>query len=160
MMRVFRFCSLSSFLPSWFCGWLLWCFDSGLLVGVCLAGFSLLVFLPLFVVLGLWLLVFLVVRRVFFVRFPCPGLFGWWRSSLWSWFCVPAGSLASLRAVCPVWSVRPAVVCRRSGVVLVFWCLACPAACEDTDTTNLRLVGASFRFAVGAAAVAAAPAFT
>lgn len=132
---LFRFCSFSSFLPRWFWGWLSWCFGGGLGVGLGLFLLSLSFFLPLFVFFFVWLLVFLVVRRCFFVRFPRPRL-GRFRLSLWRWFCVPAASLSSLRASCPVWFVRPAVVCRRSGVVLFFWVLACPLFADGETETN------------------------
>lgn len=150
---LFRFCSFSSFLPRWFRGWLSWCFGGcGLCAGVGFFVVSLLVLLPLFVVLFCWLVVFLVVRRWFFVRFPRP-----WSPfrSLWGWFCVPASSVRSLAAVVPVWRVRPAVVVRRgrlAGLVCFCWVLACPSW-VDQDTKNNAAVAA------GAAAVAAAPAF-
>lgn len=78
----------------------------------------------------------LVVRSVLFVRFPrpphCPAGCG----SIWrycralglpcGWRCVSAGSLAGVRCSCFVWSVRPAVVRRHSGVVLFFWVWVSP----------------------------------
>lgn len=152
-MFCFRFCSFSSFLPRWFRGWLSWCFGGcGLCAGVGFFVVSLLVFLPLFVFLFCWLVVFLVVRRCCFVCFPRPRL-GRFRFLFWRWFCVPASSLSVLRASCPVWFVRPAVVCRRSGVVLSFWVLACPLFADDEAENNAAV-------AAGAAAPAAAPALT
>ena len=136
---LFRFCSFSSFLPRWFWGWLSWCFGGGLGVGVGLLLLSLSFFLPLFVFFGVWLAVFLLVRRAFFVRLPRPRL-GRFRFSFWRWFCVPASSLSAVRASCPVWFVRPAVVCRRSGAVLCFWVLACPLfADSETNCEPLTL---------------------
>lgn len=104
------------------------------------------------VALSPWGLLFLLVRRVCFVRFlspsaaslglvgrrgrrvpvrgrwrpPVPGLCCFassWRSC---WRVVPAACLPSLCASCVVWCVRPAVVRRRSGVVLLWWvCSPC-----------------------------------
>lgn len=141
----FRFCRFSAFVPrlfSWWCSLL----PGGGLPAALLVAFLL---FPLFVFFAVWLLVFAVVRRLFFVRFPRPAL-GRWRWSFWRWSCVPSSSLPSLRASVPVWVVRPALVCRRSGAVLFFWVLVCPL--EDDEEENFAAVAA------GAAAPAAAAA--
>ncbi len=84
---------------------------------------------------------FLLGRVVFaccFVRFPCPARRPagapslWWlspaRRSLFGWRCVSSSALSSLfRSGRWVWAVRPAVVCRRSGVVLFFWVWLSPS---------------------------------
>lgn len=66
-----------------------------------------------------------VVSLVRFVRFPRPARFWWLGGSACRWFCVPLSSLSSVRASCFVFAVRPAVVCRRSGVVLFVWVWGC-----------------------------------
>lgn len=140
-MLAFRFCSFSSRFFSWL--------GSSSLVFVPLL-------LVLSGVAPLWFAAFVVVRRFCFVRFVCPsaaslGLsgrrgrrlcrsprFGFVRpSAAWGlrvpfpaarWACVPASGLSSLRASSFVWAVRPAVVSRRSGVVLVWWVFLSPPA--------------------------------
>ena len=74
-----------------------------------------------------WWLVAVCLRRLFFVRFARPWAPSW-RSRLFvpglggacRWACVPASALASVVALGGVWA-RPAVVARRSGLVLFFW---------------------------------------
>lgn len=80
------------------------------------------------------LCVFWVVRARCFVRFPRPALRPWGAPSRVvcpsaGWVCVSSSSLPALfRSGRWVWSVRPAVVCRRSGVVLFFWVWVSPSA--------------------------------
>lgn len=76
-----------------------------------------------------WLLAFVVLRAALFVRVARPsfrpvgavGVAGGF------WSCVPSSSLPSVRRACFVWSVRPAVVSRRSGAVLWCWVWVAPA---------------------------------
>lgn len=74
--------------------------------------------------------VFLVLRRVLFVRFPRPcsrpsaAAFlspSLRRAGVWRWRCCPASRLSAVRSSSFVFGVAPAVVSRRSGVVLFFW---------------------------------------
>lgn len=75
-----------------------------------------------------------VVRRLCFVFFPCPlwrpvGAPPAWRVPSAGWRCVASPSLASLfRSGAFVWSVRPCLVRRGSGVVLFFWVFVSPSA--------------------------------
>jgi hypothetical protein len=71
-----------------------------------------------------WLGVFLVLRALCFVRVPRPRVpRGWGGVSRCyaSWVCVAPSALPALRASSLVFFVVPAVVCRRSGVVLRVW---------------------------------------
>lgn len=82
-------------------------------------------FLALALLLSPWGLLFLLLRRLLFVRVPRPRRPRGWRGvPSWCarWCCVPASSLPGLRASCFVFSVVPAVVSRRTGAVLWFWC--------------------------------------
>lgn len=116
---MYRFCCISSRFFRWFLG--------------AFSGPSLHLLFIICPLLPIWLLVFLVFRRLFFVRFPRPSGFRaglpWFRGFwfVFSWSCVSAASLPALRRCCFVWSLRPAVVSRRSGVVLAFWVLWSPS---------------------------------
>lgn len=110
MRALSRFFRDLSGLPSsrWsVCSWLLWSL-------VCL------------LVSPVWL-VFLAVRRFRFVRFWRPLFRPSGAPRCGRWGCVPVGSVPALRASCFVWSVRPAVLLRRSGVVLWCWVFVSPA---------------------------------
>lgn len=91
-----------------------------------------LVWLAVGVVLCPLFVVWAVLRRLLFVRFPRPAFWAVRGCPVWAargWVVVPAGSLSAVRASWFVGAVRPAVVCRRSGVVLFFWAwLGSPAA--------------------------------
>ncbi len=90
----------------------------------------------------LWLVGF-VLRSALFVRFPAPSFVpsGCLALRRWcrvlglpcGWRCVPASALSSVRSSCFVWAVRPAVLRRRSGVVLFFWVWVSPTAEEQIN---------------------------
>jgi hypothetical protein len=108
-----RFCSLFCSVSARFFGW--W--------EVFASGFSVPSYVLLWLLVSPWCLLFVVVRSVCFVRFPRPrGFFGWSRS-VFSWRCCPVSALGSVRASGFVAVVRPAVVARRSGVLLSVWVL-------------------------------------
>lgn len=89
----------------------------------------------------LWWLAFVLLRRLLFVRFPRPVApvssrgSRWFpvpRSSRWfplarwcspRWLCVPASSVSGWLRLVGGSAVRPAVVRRRSGVLLFAWVL-------------------------------------
>ena len=89
--------------------------------------------LPFAVPFLLWLVVFLLVRAVFFARFPRPSFrpaaargVALSASVRRCWRFVPASGLAAVRSGCWVYCVLPAVVRRRLGVVLGFWVFVVP----------------------------------
>jgi len=86
---------------------------------------AVLAWLAFFGLLSAPVLVGRVLRRLFFVRFARPR-FRPSGAGSGCWCCVPAGALSVVRSRCFVWSVRPAVVRRRLGVVLFFWVWASP----------------------------------
>ena len=92
--------------------------------------------------LGLWACVAWLLRSALFVRFPSPSAAlgsaaalalrplafppcAWGCGGLsgcaYRWRVVSAAALPAVRRRLPVWVVRPAVVRRRSGLVLFFW---------------------------------------
>lgn len=92
--------------------------------GFSLFPFLFLVWLAVGVVLCPLFVVWAVLRRALFVRFPRPAFWAVRGCPVWAargWVVVPAASLSAVRASWFVGAVRPAVVCRRSGVVLFFW---------------------------------------
>lgn len=114
---------------------LAWLFSRSVSLSVCVLFVLFCAFpLPFLFACGLlllWFLCFVVLRAVCFVRFRRPAsLFGLPASfgsvRLWRWSCVPLSSLPAVRSSRFVWAVRPAVVSRRSGVVLFVWVLWCP----------------------------------
>ena len=86
---------------------------------------------PLYLFAGFWYLVFVVVRAVFFVRFPRPRFRpsgAPWR--LGAWVLVAPSELPALRRACFVWSVRAGVVLRRgrlAGSVVRVWVFVTPS---------------------------------
>lgn len=94
-----------------------------------LRGFSSCVWFFVWLPLLPWLLPSLLLRRLFFVRFPRPRRWpsrSCGRPSFSSgfrgrWACVPVASLPAARLVWFVWAVRPALVARRSGELLWVW---------------------------------------
>ncbi len=142
LVLFFRFSS-SVFRSGWavfgawlvFGGWLGVVFAAcGLWLGVVAVACLPLVFL-------LWWLVFVLLRRLLFVRLPRPSapvsprgsrffplpassplrpVCRWWSPR---WVCVPASAVPGWLALVGGSSVRPAVVRRRSGVLLFAWVL-------------------------------------
>lgn len=119
--------------------------------GFGLLGFCFVVFFAVpfwscfFVVVSPWLFLCLALRRFCFVRFPrpfapsvssplfVPRLGGWGCR----WACVPVSALSAVRACGAVWA-RPAVVARRSGLLLFVWVWLpagfVPEPAEETKT--------------------------
>ena len=87
------------------------------------------------------------VRRLWvwvrFVRFPRPSWFPRGCGSAcracrsaglpFGWRCVPVSSLPAVRRAWFVWAVRPAVVRRRSGVLLWVWVWVSPPCSHRTS---------------------------
>lgn len=114
------------------------------------------------VALLLWAGVAVVLRSAFFVRFsspssalgsaaasvlrpfafpPCAWGCGGFSGCAFRWRVCSASALPSVRRSALVWAVRPAVVARRSGVVLFFWVFV---AQNETETVNVNQNGISF----------------
>lgn len=84
--------------------------------------------------LPLWLS-FVAVRSAAFVRIRCPRFRPARSPRCGVWSCVRASSLPSFRCSRFVFAVRPAVISRRSGVVLFFWVFSTPAAPKKPPET-------------------------
>lgn len=130
--RFFRFCWRSALSP--------FSLSGGVAAAYCVVV-AVPFWLSVFAALLPWLLVCLFLRRLFFVRFRRPlPLVGPWRSWLGvggcGWRCVPASALPSVRAFfggsLSGW-VFPAVVCRRSGLVLWVWVWCPPGWRSETE---------------------------
>lgn len=110
--RFFRFCWRSALSP--------FSLSGGVAAAYCVFV-AVPFWLSVFAALLPWLLGCLFLRRLFFVRFRRP--FSPLRPARLGgagWFCFPASALSAARAAGGVWFC-PAVVARRSGVLLFVW---------------------------------------